>query len=149
MMRGRALTTRSTARGGRALGANGLDGTLPAELGKLTDLERLCVASHSNGGPVGAALTRCGGVQRMWGKQAQGHNRQLDRLAGEAHLHVSALSATRRGRVRTAGLARVRRRCCGVLQYDTGCRGQCFGVAPGTAVAEDARGGGRCRVGHR
>jgi hypothetical protein len=29
---------------GRALGANHLDGTLPAELGKLTDLEDLCAA---------------------------------------------------------------------------------------------------------
>ena len=34
----------STARGGRALGTNHLDGTLPAELGKLTDLEILCAA---------------------------------------------------------------------------------------------------------
>ncbi len=38
---------RSTARGGRNVGANGLDGTLPAELGKLTDLELLCAAQLS------------------------------------------------------------------------------------------------------
>jgi hypothetical protein len=36
---------RSTARGGRALVGNNLDGTLPAELGKLTDLEALCAAA--------------------------------------------------------------------------------------------------------
>ncbi len=49
---------------------NNLDGTLPAELGKLTDLETLCAALRrccraAIGGPVGAALTRCGGAQRM------------------------------------------------------------------------------------
>ncbi len=33
---------RNTARGGRNVDANGLDGTLPAELGKLTDLDTLC-----------------------------------------------------------------------------------------------------------
>jgi hypothetical protein len=30
--------------GGRYMGVNHLDGTLPAELGKLTDLEILCAA---------------------------------------------------------------------------------------------------------
>ena len=35
---------RSTARGRRGMGTNNLDGTLPAELGKLTDLEALCAA---------------------------------------------------------------------------------------------------------
>ena len=44
---------------------NNLDGTLPAELGKLTDLESLCAALRRRraaiGGPVGAALTHCGG----------------------------------------------------------------------------------------
>jgi hypothetical protein len=53
---------RSTARGRRNMGVNGLDGTLPAELGKLTDLESLCAALRRRraaiGGPVGAALTR-------------------------------------------------------------------------------------------
>ncbi len=51
---------RSTARGRRNMGVNGLDGTLPAELGKLTDLESLCAALRRRraaiGGPVGAAL---------------------------------------------------------------------------------------------
>ena len=60
---------RSTARGRRTMGMNSLDGTLPAELGKLTDLESLCAALRRRrtaiGGPVGAALTHCGGVQRM------------------------------------------------------------------------------------
>jgi hypothetical protein len=71
-MRGRVLTTRyrrSAARGGRSIWENGLDGTLPAELGKLTDLESLCAAlrhrvtdwrSHQR-----RALTRSGGVQTM------------------------------------------------------------------------------------
>ncbi len=55
---------RSTARGGRALGLNNLDGTLPAELGNLTDLEGLCAALRRccprspSAGPVGGALTR-------------------------------------------------------------------------------------------
>jgi hypothetical protein len=35
---------RGTARGGRSMFLNDLDGTLPAELGKLTDLEDLCAA---------------------------------------------------------------------------------------------------------
>ncbi len=48
----------------------------------------LCVAAI--GGPVGAALRRCGGVQWMWRKQAQRHDRQLDRLDGEARCAVSA-----------------------------------------------------------
>jgi hypothetical protein len=61
---------RSTARAGRGMGDNGLDGTLPAELGKLTDLESLCAALRRRrcaaiGGPVGAARMRCAGVQRM------------------------------------------------------------------------------------
>ena len=71
-MRGRALNygvPRSTARGRRNMGGNGLDGTLPAELGKLTDLEYLCAAllrrGAAIGGPVGATLTHCGGVQRL------------------------------------------------------------------------------------
>jgi hypothetical protein len=38
----------------------------------------------------GAALTRCGGAQVLWREQAQRHDRRLDRLAGEAHLAVSA-----------------------------------------------------------
>jgi hypothetical protein len=41
--------------------SNHLDGTLPAELGKLTDLESLCAAVAAApqpiGGPVGATLT--------------------------------------------------------------------------------------------
>ncbi len=44
---GRALPTRyrrSAGRGGRFMRVNKLDGTLPAELGKLTDLEDLCAA---------------------------------------------------------------------------------------------------------
>ena len=53
------------------MGTNTLNGTLPAELGKLTDLETLCAAlrrrraAHS-ADPVGAARSRaCGGAQRM------------------------------------------------------------------------------------
>ncbi len=50
---------RSTARGGRSLWDNQLDGSLPAELGKLTDLEDLCAALRRHraaiGGPVSAA----------------------------------------------------------------------------------------------
>ena len=53
--------------------ANNLDGTLPAELGKLTDLEELCAADvppprSPSAGPVGAARStrlRCGGAQRL------------------------------------------------------------------------------------
>ena len=60
---------RAVPRGGRNMGENGLNGTLPAELGKLTDLEDLCAALRRRcaavGGPVGAALTHCGGVQPM------------------------------------------------------------------------------------
>ncbi len=61
---------RNTARGGRNMETNQLDGTLPAELGKLTDLEQLCAALRRRraaiGGPVGAACSHaCGGVQRM------------------------------------------------------------------------------------
>ncbi len=53
---------------GRNMAWNNLDGTLPAELGKLTDLEYLCAALRRHrcaviGGPVGAACMRCGGVQ--------------------------------------------------------------------------------------
>ncbi len=41
------------------MGVNGLDGTLPAEIGKLTDLQTLCAAAaRSHGGPVGAARLR-------------------------------------------------------------------------------------------
>ena len=57
---------RSTARGGRSMAKNHLDGTLPAELGKLTDLEYLCATLRraAIGGPFGAARMWCG-VQRM------------------------------------------------------------------------------------
>ena len=73
-MRGRALTTGYGAvprSGGRSMGVNNLDGTLPAELGKLTDLEALCAALRRrlrspSAGPVGAARSRaCGGAQRL------------------------------------------------------------------------------------
>jgi hypothetical protein len=94
-LRRRVLTTlyrRGTARGGRDMGTSNLDGTLPAELGKLTDLETLCAALRrlraAFGGPVGTA--RCGGVQRLSHDQAPRHDRQLDRLDGEAHVAVSA-----------------------------------------------------------
>ncbi len=54
-------TTQYRARGGRNIWANNLDGTLPAELGKLTDLEDLCAALRRRGaavgGPVGAACS--------------------------------------------------------------------------------------------
>ena len=47
--------------------ANILDGTLPAELGKLTDLETLCAALRCRraacGGPVGAARSRAAVVR--------------------------------------------------------------------------------------
>ena len=52
---------RSDACCGRHLWGNDLDGTLPAELGKLTDLETLCAALRcavAIGGPVGAARLR-------------------------------------------------------------------------------------------
>ena len=56
----------SVARAGRATSVNNLDGTLPAELGKLTDLELLCAAlcrrRASSGGP---APTCRGGAQLM------------------------------------------------------------------------------------
>jgi hypothetical protein len=52
------------------MAVNNLDGTLPAELGKLTDLERLCAAGSAPLLPrshrrdrSGAALTRCGVAQ--------------------------------------------------------------------------------------
>ena len=55
--------SRSTAHGRRGLGMNNLDGTLPAELGKLTNLDSLCVTLRRRraaiGGPVSAALMRC------------------------------------------------------------------------------------------
>ena len=44
---------RPDARCGRALGGNGLGGKLPAELGKLTDLERLCAALRGCGAAIG------------------------------------------------------------------------------------------------
>jgi hypothetical protein len=42
-------TPRSIARGGRYMGVNSFDGTLPMELGKLTDLKLLCAALHRSG----------------------------------------------------------------------------------------------------
>jgi hypothetical protein len=63
---------RSTARGGRNMGVNNLDGTLPAELGKLTDLERLCAAlrrccraadRRDRSAPLRSRA--CGGAQRL------------------------------------------------------------------------------------
>jgi hypothetical protein len=74
------------------MGENGLNGTLPAELGKLTDLEHLCAALRRRHWWTGRrrVLTRCGGAQRMLPEQAQRHDRQLDRLDGEAHSAVSA-----------------------------------------------------------
>jgi hypothetical protein len=92
------LTTRcrrSTARVGRGMFENDLDGTLPAELGKLTDLEDLCAALRRRRAALRRTgrhrmLTRCGGAQRLWHEQAPRHDRQLDRLDGEAHVAVSA-----------------------------------------------------------
>jgi hypothetical protein len=51
--------------------ANNLDGTLPAELGKLTDLELLCAAlrscraAHRRTRSAPRAARACGGAQRM------------------------------------------------------------------------------------
>ncbi len=50
--------------GGRNVWGNGLGGTLPAELGKLTDLEELC-APLLSAATAGRVLTHCGGAQRM------------------------------------------------------------------------------------
>ena len=63
---------RGTARGGRKFWRNNLDGTLPAELGKLTDLEDLCAALRRRraaiGGPVGAARLRAAVVRSDCGE---------------------------------------------------------------------------------
>ncbi len=57
---------------GRALDVNNLDGTLPAELGKLTDLESLCAAlrrccraAHRRTRSAPRAARACGGAQRL------------------------------------------------------------------------------------
>ncbi len=61
---------RSTVRAGRNIWWNNLDGTLPAELGKLTDLEYLYAALRraAIGGPVSATRMRCGGAQGLRAK---------------------------------------------------------------------------------
>jgi hypothetical protein len=84
---------RSTARGGRSMAKNHLDGTLPAELGKLTNLQILCVtraAAQPSADRSAPRATRCGGAQQLTREQAQRHDRQLDRLDGESHSRVSA-----------------------------------------------------------
>ncbi len=44
--------------GGRSIWSNNLDGTLPAELGKLPDLERLCAAVAAAAQPIGGTGRR-------------------------------------------------------------------------------------------
>jgi hypothetical protein len=124
----RVLTTRyrrCTALGGRSIWENGLDGTLPAELGKLTDLESLCAAAAAQ--PIGGtgrrrAIMRSGGVQTVAAEQVQRHDRQLDRLDGEANLAVSAPLRTGFRRAHCGdgvGTPTV----LGVLEYDATGRG--------------------------
>jgi hypothetical protein len=156
-MRGRVLTTRyrrSAARGGRFTGTNTLDGTLPAELGKLTDLESLCVALRrrraAHRRDRSAPRSRdCGGVQSMPAEHAQRHDRQLDRLAGEAHLPVSA---PLRHWMSARALPGLRGYTDGASRYSCKKRdaaGSALRVAPGTAVGEDAREDCRRRLGGR
>ena len=97
MERSAPLEPRSdpTVRDGRGMFGNSLDGSLPAELGKLTNLERLCAALRRRRAQPwesgrSSMLTRCGWVQRMWAEQVRRHDRQLDRHDGKAHLPVSA-----------------------------------------------------------
>ena len=103
MMRGRALTTRSTAQyrarwqgtGDESPGRHAAGGARQDD-GPPGSVRRSAPPPHSRGGPVGAALTRCGGMQRRFTEQTrrsrgvQRHDRQLDRLDGEAHQAVSA-----------------------------------------------------------
>ncbi len=76
---------------------NALLGTLPAELGELTDLERLCGRLPT----LGLGAQRCPGtlgivariavvlcLQPPSFKRVQRHHRELDRQHGEAHLLV-------------------------------------------------------------
>jgi hypothetical protein len=57
-----------TARNGRSTWGLGLHGTLPVEIGKLKDLEHLCAALRSLGGPVGAARLRAAAMRSKYGQ---------------------------------------------------------------------------------
>jgi hypothetical protein len=135
---------------------NGLDGTLPAELGKLTDLESLCVAlrrrrvASPSAGPVGAALTRL----RWCAVNASRTSSAARSAAGSARWRSSP-SCKRPSPpldvgARTAGV------CAGASMVLPGTRSRngmlravLWGVAPGTAVGEDAREDRRRRLGGR
>ena len=68
---------------------------MPAALGALTDLAILCARPLARregparpAPPIGALMRACGAAQRPELEPLDRHDRQLDQLAGEAHVAV-------------------------------------------------------------